>query len=331
MGKTRRLTLSGLLLAAAVLIPQFTVHLAGADAGRIFLPMHIPVLLAGLLCGPLYGGIAGVCAPVLSSLITGGTMPAVYPMLPIMSAELLTYGVVAGICSYKLKWNPVLSLVFAMAAGRVMYGLVYWGLLLNHAGGPFRALSVWAAAVTGIPGIAIQLAVVPAIMIALKKYVRLHDEACPAAKTVKQRIQSGEITCAALKDGKIIYQGCGKGVSPLIDLYENNREILCNAYFLDKVIGKAAAMILVLSGVKKIYGVKMSKSAADYLKTQNIKTGCGEKVGMILNMAGTGICPLENAVLGIHDPAEGYAKITETLAELRTKSKHDTKTPITSV
>ena len=320
MTKIKKTVLTGLFLAIAVLLPQYTAHLAGADGGRMFLPMHVPVLLTGLICGSLYGGFVGLTAPMLSSLVTGGMMPPIYPMLPIMCCELFVYGVVGGICSRRLKWNTHLSLITAMVSGRIMYGLVYWGLLLSHTDGSFKALSVWAAILAGIPGIAIQILLIPAIMFAIKKYGHFENEKCPTAKTAKQIIRSGESSCIVVRDGKILHQNSGKGLSPLLTLFESASENLSGAYVLDKVVGKAAAMILVLGGVKKVYGEMMSKSAADYLKSHGIKVAYGEKVGIILNLAGTGMCPLETSVLDIDDPEEGYAKLLETIKTLRSKS-----------
>jgi hypothetical protein len=139
-------------------------------------------------------------------------------------------------------------------------------------------------------------------------------------ETAKYLIRNGEMSCAVLKDGKIVYQGLGRGISPLIELYENGKGILSDAYVLDRVIGKAAAIILILGGVREVYGERMSKSAADCLKMHNIKTSCGEEVCMILNNAGTGMCPLENSVSNTDDLTEGYQKIKDTLKILRSKS-----------
>jgi riboflavin transporter FmnP len=317
MTKTKKIVLSGLFMAIGVILPQITGHLAGPEGGRMFLPMHIPVLLAGMLCGPLCGGLVGLITPTLSSLVTGGMMPMVYPMLPIMCAELFTYGLVGGICVQKLRWNAIFSLLTAMVAGRVAYGLMFGALFLNHGEGPFMALGVWGAVVAGIPGIIIQLILLPQILFALRRYGNLENEKCPAAKSAKYLITAGKATCIAIKDGEIAYQESGRGVAPLIDLYENKKEVLAGAYVLDKVIGKAAAMILVLGGAKKVYGERMSQSAIDYLKAHHVKCAYGEKLGMILNLAGTGICPLENSVLNIEDPLEGYNKLAETLGALR--------------
>ncbi len=95
----RKITYGGLLLAIGIVLPQ-VFHLTGGPAsGATFLPMHIPVLIAGLLLGPAYGLIVGVVTPFLSFLITG--MPVV-ARLPFMVVELTVYGLVAGFCYHTL-------------------------------------------------------------------------------------------------------------------------------------------------------------------------------------------------------------------------------------
>jgi len=303
MTKTKKTALAGILLALAVFLPQFTAHLAGANGGRMFLPMHVPVLLAGLLCGPLYGGIIGIIAPAMSCVITGGAMPAAYPMLPIMCAELLTYGLVSGFCSCKLK-NVYIDLIIAMFAGRAAYGVMYYGLMLTQMGEQFKAPSVFAAIAAGVPGIIIQLALIPPIVTAYKR-------------NAKSLVKSGEATLIATKGGSIVYRDSGGGIAPLVKLYESNRDILAGADVFDKAVGKAAAMILILGGARKVYGELMSESAAAYLNSRGVKTDCAHKAEMILNRDGTGICPFENAVRDTDDASEGYENIKRVLSSFK--------------
>ena len=86
--------------------------------------MHIPVLLAGFLVGPVSGIVVGLLAPLLSHLLTG--MPPTYAV-PLMSLELPIYGLIAGLAYRRLKMNIYVSLVIAMIFGRIMFGM---GLLV---------------------------------------------------------------------------------------------------------------------------------------------------------------------------------------------------------
>lgn len=156
--KIRQLVTAALCVAMGLLLPS-VFHLFGG-AGPAFLPMHIPVLLCGLLCGWQYGALCGLVVPLLSSAMTG--MPVLYPTGAAMCFELACYGCVSGVL-YR-KWHIYPSLVCAMLAGRAVSGCanaVFLGL-----GGKAYALSAFlsTAFVVAIPGIAIQLLCLPAIV-----------------------------------------------------------------------------------------------------------------------------------------------------------------------
>ncbi|WMJ22575.1 ECF transporter S component [Paludicola sp. MB14-C6] len=166
--KVKSLVFSGLLLAIGVLLPQ-VFHFSGVpNAGPVFLPMHISVFLAGFMVGPIWGLGVGVLTPVLSFIVTGGAMPPI-PILYFMMIELATYAFVAGLCSRNFKLNPYFSQIIAMICGRGVYALVLlvFGVLLGMKVPPVTA--VWTAIVTGLPGIIIQLVIIPPIVYALKK------------------------------------------------------------------------------------------------------------------------------------------------------------------
>ncbi len=167
MTNTKRLILAGLCVALGIVLPV-AFH-SVANAGSIFLPMHIPVLLCGLICGWPYGLACGVLAPLLSSLITG--MPPM-AFLPSMLCELAVYGFVSGLLMRYVKTGNLLadlyiSLVGAMLLGRLVLGLL--NAVLFRAGEYSVALWTTSAFVTALPGIVIQLAVIPVLVFALKK------------------------------------------------------------------------------------------------------------------------------------------------------------------
>ncbi len=164
---TRALVFAGVCVALGVVLPMAFHSLP--DGGRVFLPMHIPVLLCGLLCGPWYGLGCGVLAPLLSHFITGMPMAAA---LPGMLCELAAYGCISGLVSRLVKTkNPVggvyIPLVCAMLGGRVVAGLVNG--FIFQAGS--YSLQAWVAGsfVTALPGIAVQLVLLPVLVLALKR------------------------------------------------------------------------------------------------------------------------------------------------------------------
>lgn len=158
--------LTAVCLALCVVLPQ-AFH-AIPNAGQVYLPMHIPVLLCGLICGAPYGLLCGLAGPALSSLFT--QMPPM-AMLPSMMVECAVYGLVAGlIMGIKTKHLYVdlyLSLICAMIAGRIISGIAK--ALIFSAGNYSMVAWVTGSFVTSLPGIIIQLALIPTIVFALEK------------------------------------------------------------------------------------------------------------------------------------------------------------------
>lgn len=165
--QTKQMVLAALCVALGVVLP-LAFH-SIPNAGSIFLPMHIPVLLCGLLCGWPYGFACGILAPLLSSLCT--SMPPI-AYLPSMLCELVTYGLVAGLLTQfvrtgKRMLDIYIQLVGAMIAGRIVYGVL--NALIFSAGKYSFAIFVSGAFVTALPGIIIQLVLLPTIVLILEK------------------------------------------------------------------------------------------------------------------------------------------------------------------
>lgn len=162
---TKELVLSGVLLGVGLLLPM-VFHMFSMT-GPIFLPMHIPVLIGGILLPPSLALALGIITPVVSSILTG--MPVAFPMAIIMAFELGTYGLTASIATRKLKLNPLLSLIIAMIDGRIAAGLVVavlvqlFGLQMNP------IMFVKGAIITGLPGLLIQIVFIPTLIYAIKK------------------------------------------------------------------------------------------------------------------------------------------------------------------
>ena len=162
----KKIVYTALCAALCVVLPM-AFH-AVQNAGQIFLPMHIPVLLCGLMCGWPFGFICGILGPVLSCLLTG--MPPA-AMLPSMVVECATYGCVTGLCmKYIHTKKPLadlyISMVTAMVLGRVLSGLAK-SLIFSPGTAPFAWVTT--SLVAGIPGIVIQLLLIPLVITALTK------------------------------------------------------------------------------------------------------------------------------------------------------------------
>jgi len=313
-----KMVVAGLMVALGLIIPFATAHAFGMP-GTVLLPMHIPILLCALLLGPRYGLICGLITPLLSSVFTG--MPPMFPMLPIMIVQLGGMGFVCGLLRQRFRLPLYVALIAGMLAGQVLYAIMFEVLLLA-AGEPIRALTVTAAITTGIPGLIIQLTLIPIVIKSIEHFGKNkaeQDDAEPSGIIAEahRMLNAGEASCIVIQDEKIVYAVDGRGVSPLLNLYQNEPEKMKDAYVVDKIIGKAAAVILTLGGVKGAYGKVTSMAAKAYLEERNIEVDHKLCVDVISSRDGTGICPIERSVLHIDDPQEAVDSIVKSLESLR--------------
>jgi hypothetical protein len=159
--------ITSVCIALCVVLPQAFHAIPGA--GPIYLPMHIPVLLCGLVCGWKFGLLCGVVAPGLSALFTG--MPPA-PILPGMTVELGVYGLMSGLMMLLIRTNKIFvdlcaSLIIAMLSGRIAAGIA--NALIFSRGKITMATWATSSFVTSLPGIIIQLVLIPAIVYALMR------------------------------------------------------------------------------------------------------------------------------------------------------------------
>lgn len=183
----KNLVPSALFLSIGLVLPFFTGQIP--TIGKMLLPMHIPVLLCGLICGWQWGLGVGFVLPLLRSLLFG--MPVMYPMAVSMAFEMAAYGAVIGFLYARSRWQCVKALykclLLAMVAGRLVYGAVTF-ILMGLASSAFTFQAFLAGAVlNAIPGIVLQLVLIPAVMVLLDrtKLVRFtHPKSESAAETV---------------------------------------------------------------------------------------------------------------------------------------------------
>lgn len=163
-----RLTYAAACLALCMVLPFLTGQIP--EIGSALCPMHIPVLLAGFLCGPWWALAAGAVAPLLRFALFG--MPPLFPTGTAMCFELAAYGLVSGILCRKLPKKAVnvyLALIAAMLAGRLVWGIVMV-VLMGLSGSAFTWAAFMAGAfVNAVPGIIVHILLIPIIVLALRK------------------------------------------------------------------------------------------------------------------------------------------------------------------
>ncbi len=175
MGKTtKKLTLSAMFLAIGMVLPFLTGQ--SPQVGNMRLPMHIAVLLCGLICGWQYGAVLGFILPLVRYLVFG--MPVLFPAGIAMAFELMTYGLVIGLIYSFSRWKCIISLyralIGAMIAGRIVWAAAQM-ILLGVSGGTFTMKMFLAGAFfNAVPGIIIQLVLIPTVMVALGRTGLVH-------------------------------------------------------------------------------------------------------------------------------------------------------------
>ena len=163
------LVLASLFLALCLVLPMLTGQIQGI--GNKFLPMHIPVLLCGFICGWPYGLLVGAVAPVLRAFLF--TMPPMYPVAVAMAFELAAYGFMTGILKRILPEKTAylyLNLIISMLVGRAVWGVANY-VIMKIAGSVFTwQLFATGAFANAVQGIVIQLILIPVIVIVADRH-----------------------------------------------------------------------------------------------------------------------------------------------------------------
>lgn len=171
----KKITFSGLFIGLGLLLPTITGNIQ--SLGVNLLPMHLPVLIAGFILGWKYGFIVGFITPLLRSILFG--MPPMYPIAIAMAFELGVYGLITGLLYNllaKRKASIYISLIFAMLAGRLAWGVVSYILFFLQGTGFTMSMFIAGVFANSLIGIIIQLILVPIIVIALERAGVLNNE-----------------------------------------------------------------------------------------------------------------------------------------------------------
>ena len=262
---TKLLVLTAMFIAIGIVLPMAFHSIP--NAGKIMLPMHIPVILCGFICGPIYGLAAGVLTPILSSVMT--EMPPLYPMAVIMLCELATYGFVSGILIrvIKTKWaivNIYLALAIALIAGRIVSAPMSCALFNM----PF---DIWVSGslATAVPGLVIQLTVIPALLFALEraKLIKMDTNGVwgLGKSTNTKKMKEFFDQKASVWDDRQVETN--ESISELlknIEIKKNSKvlDIACGTGIIDKE--------LVTRGAKEVVAIDLSDKMIEIAKQKNI-------------------------------------------------------------
>ena len=130
----------------------------------------------------------------------------------------------------------------------------------------------------------------------------------------KKLLAEGNYTCVLCKGDQTLTSK-QSGIAPMVHFLSQKTE-MAGFSAADRIVGKAAAMLFILADVKEVYASVMSEDALALLSRHGVATSYGELAEHIINRQGTGLCPMEQAVKEITDPAEGLIAIRRTLDSL---------------
>jgi hypothetical protein len=132
---------------------------------------------------------------------------------------------------------------------------------------------------------------------------------------VKNRMIEEDLSCYAyLKVGT--YTSQYGGIRPLLQPINVDKDYFEEAVVFDRVIGKSAAFLLIYSKAKMIHAFIMSEHARNLLDEYHINYTYDELVPYIQNNTKTGMCPMEQSVLGIDDPFLALNALNHKVSEL---------------
>ncbi len=172
---TKKMVLAAFFLALGLVLPFLTGQIP--QIGRMLLPMHIPVILCGFICGPFWGLTVGAICPIFRSLLF--TTPLMADAIP-MAFELASYGLISGVV-YKILPKKIpfiyLSLITAMVGGRVVWGMVRLIMTVGTENTFPMSAFISGAVTTAIPGIVVQLVLIPILVMAIQKHTSSKEHA----------------------------------------------------------------------------------------------------------------------------------------------------------
>ena len=231
--KNLKMVLAGLFMALGYVLPFLTGQIP--EIGSMLCPMHIPVLICGFICGWQWGLAVGFATPLLRSLTLGA--PVLFPMAVSMAFELAAYGAFAGLMRKLLpKKRPYIyvSLLTSMILGRIVFGISML-ICMGIKGGSYTLAAFIAGAVTNaIPGIVVQIIIVPVAVFLIEKALLQKETKSISNSGYADLSQLFAKIDARLKNGKVILAIDGRSGSGKTTLSQLLKAVYkCNVIHMD--------------------------------------------------------------------------------------------------
>ena len=126
---------------------------------------------------------------------------------------------------------------------------------------------------------------------------------------LKEILLNDNHTIVIYKNDASVFVSDDRGVAPLMKLLKEDKSQLIDSIVVDKVIGKAAALLMVFAGVKEVFTPTISSPAVEVFKNHDIKITFDSEVDRIINRKGDGLCPMETLCLDTDNPEEAFHRI----------------------
>jgi hypothetical protein len=125
----------------------------------------------------------------------------------------------------------------------------------------------------------------------------------------RTRLKERSLSLVIVKDGKIIFETKSSGLMGLLQAINLLSKELVESSVADKVIGRAATLLLVYSRVSAVFAVTISEKGIEVLEDNDLPYQFENCVPIILNSKGDDMCPFEKIAIALTNPAEAYLKL----------------------
>ncbi len=123
-------------------------------------------------------------------------------------------------------------------------------------------------------------------------------------KTELEKFKNSPWSIIITKGKNIIYRSNMSGLSPLMQAINQLNGELAGASVYDRIIGRAAAFLLVHASVRSVYTPLVSRPAIEILRSHKIPVVYLAKVDRIMDREMKDLCPMEKLSLDADTPME---------------------------
>jgi len=125
----------------------------------------------------------------------------------------------------------------------------------------------------------------------------------------RQRLDNKNLSLVIAKEGRVLFETEAHGISGLLDAIKTLGNSMVDSSVADRIVGRAAALLLVYSGVAAVFAVTVSNGGIKVLETNNIFIEFVRRVPRILDSKRVDVCPFERLVAESSDPREAYEEL----------------------